>query len=211
MPSYKNLELVAVSALVIPVGSIVDAHETWSGVLVYNDDGKDHLETVSGDYVDDGSDAVEEFLPPDKWYFNHTGGDQGNKWFKAIEDCVVLDINAFGNGFGTVSCGIDFEITQTGLIDAFQEEDFKQLADLAKSKLAAYKLTPEYRLRRRYGQDEPIKPLDFEDNQVNMVLVYRYTSVIDDYNHECDVYIEFQGELEMEMLDTILVGSDEAR
>lgn len=212
MPSYKNYDLVHVAAMIIPAGSIIDGNSTWSGIMVYGAGGQDETQMVDGDYFDETDGVFEEFTPPENWIYKHIVGE--NYWFKALQDCVVLDISAFGNGFGSVSCGLDYEIRNAGLMDTFHMDtsysEFKNMADLAKEELAKHRLTPGYRYRRQYRNDEPIQPLDIEESQVHLVLVYNYTSVVDDYNHECDVYIEYMGQLDMTKINTVMVETDEA-
>lgn len=211
MPSYKDYDLVHVAAMIIPTGSIIDGNSMWSGVIVWGSGSEQETSPVYEDYFEETDGVFEVFTPPAGWIYNHLSG--GNNWYKALQDCVILDISAFGDGFGSVSCGIDFEISNASLMDTFHMDksynEFKNMADLAKEALAKHKLTPGYRYRRQYRNDEPIQPLDVEENQIHLVLVYNYTSVIDDYNNECDVYIEYVGQLDMSKLNTILVGVNE--
>ncbi len=210
MPHYKSYDLVHVTAMIIPAGSIVDGNHMWSGVIVYGSGGQDEIEQMYEDYLDEADGVFEVFTPPDKWLYKHTVDE--NHWFKALRDCVVLDIEAFGDGFGSVSCGIDFEISNNSLLDTFHidknHSEFKDIADLAKAKLDKYRKSPAYRYRRQYHSSEPIQPLDIEESQVHLVLVYSYTSVIDDYNNECDVYIEYVGQLNMDALNNALVKEE---
>lgn len=208
MPIYPSYELVAVDAIVIPAGSVISELDLHMDAVVFHDNNE--VVPVYEDFADEDPDSFGAFDQPSNWIFNYM--DRNEKFITVKRDCTILGISAIGDGVGSVSCGIDFEISNNSLFDAFDASEknnaFKLWSDLAIKNLLKHKSSPGYRYsHRRYDYpSEPVIPLDVEDQEIHLVLVYKYTSVIDDYNNECDVYIEYQGQLDMKALKNAMVN-----
>lgn len=214
MLGYSSYELVAVDAIVIPAGSVIPDSDLRMDALIFHDNNE--VVPVYDDFADEDPDSFEVFEQPKNWVFNYMSHNE--KFVTVKRDCTILEVSAFGDGVGSVSSGIDFEINNGSLFDAFSADEkdsaFKLWSDLARRNLAKYKSSPGYKYgRRKYDYpDEAVIPLDVEDQEIHLVLVYKYTSHVDDYNQECDVYIEYQGQLDMKALkNAILDGANGAQ
>lgn len=196
MPNYSNVNFVAVAAVVIPAGAIISQD---SGLIdeaqMLVCDGK----AVDQRYKDD-EEILEAFNPPEGWSYQWIG--QPTTWRRAKGEIVTLVVVPFGDGFGTTSCGLAYEIDQVGVADAFSDHDFENMATLAKARLVERNNSPEYsRQLRQYNRDtNPLKPIDAENYTAHLVLAYSYDVYGDSYYNDYDVSINFLGQVDLDKI-----------
>lgn len=195
MPSYSNVDLLAVDAVVVPKGSLIPIARLLNdfNVVAYGDD----LSVIHPDDFD--TEDFTEFKPPDGWQYSVVTDDE---WCRTTFEMVLLNVTPFGDGFGLSGSGLEYEIDAVGLFDALDLSEYQSIAKLAVKRLDEDKTGKGYLWRRwiKDGKSDPLQPFGREDFEVHLVLAYRYGTYIDDYNNECDVTIEYIGEVDLDKI-----------